>query len=132
MSMLKATVSGPVLLLSALATASPNGSTFISSERQVASLTGTSGQRSLSVTVRGDPTLGAGTQADCELRAVESRRSWHLVPFRSDTMEVDATDLQGVHFSLKSMGDLAFRIETDFGERMCAAGLSFAGTYRRR
>lgn len=130
--MLKATVFVSALLLNALAIASPNESTFIASERQVASLTGASGRRSLSVTVSGDPMLGAGTQADCELRAVESHRSWHFVPFRSETMEVDATDLQGIHFIVKPMGDRAFRIETGFAERMCAAGLSFAGTYRRR
>jgi hypothetical protein len=46
-------------------------------------------------------------------------------------MEVDATDLQGIHFSLKPMGNRAFRIETDFGEKICATGLSFDGTYRR-
>ena len=130
--MLRVTVFGSALFLSVQATASPGGSTFIAGERQVALVSGKSGHRSLSVTVSGDPALGAGTQADCELRAVENGRSWHLVPFTSDTMEVDAKDLHGVHFNVKPMGKRAFRIDTDFGEKFCGSGLSFAGTYRRR
>jgi hypothetical protein len=129
--MLRVTVFVSAVLLSVLATASPHGSTFVAGKRQVAIVTGAAGHRSLSVTVSGDPALGAGTQADCELRAVESHRSWHLVPFTSDTMGVGAKDLQGVQFSVKPMGERAFRIDTDFDEKFCAAGLSFAGTYRK-
>ena len=93
------TVLGSMVLLSGLAIASPHGSTFVAGKNQVALVTGASGHRSLSVTVSGDRALGAGVQADCELRAVESRRSWHLVSFRSDAMEVDAKDLRGVQVS---------------------------------
>lgn len=119
------------LLMSALASATSHALRFVGSNRQVATLAGAVGHRSLAVTVGGDPRLGAGTQADCELRAVESGRSWHLIPFKSDTMEIDAADVHGVHFSLRPMGNRAFRLETDFGEKNCAAGLSFSGTYRR-
>lgn len=129
--MLRLTVLVSTLLLGALATASPRPSTFIASKQKVATITGASGHRSLSIAVSGDPALVAGTQADCELRAVESRHSWHLVPFTSDTMEVGAKELKGVQFTVKPMGERAFRIETDFGEKLCAAGLSFAGTYRK-
>ena len=45
-------------------------------------------------------------------------------------MEVDTKDLRSVQFRLKPIGARAFRIETDFGEKLCAAGLSFTGTYR--
>lgn len=118
------------LLLSGEATAS--GWTFIADKRQVAVVTGASGQRSLTVTVSGDPALGSGTQADCELRAVESGGSWHLIPFASDTMELAAQDLHDVRFKLKWIGARAFQIETDYGPKLCAAGLTFAGTYRRQ
>jgi hypothetical protein len=104
---------------------------FVGEKGQVASLTGVLGHRSVSITIGGDPSLGAATQADCELRAVENRGSWHLIPFTSDTVAVHAKDVRDIRFSLELMDDRAFRIETDFGEKVCAAGLSFGGTYWR-
>lgn len=129
---MKAILVGSMLILGAPASAASHGSRFVGDERQVATLAGVLGHRTLSVIASGDPSLGAGTQADCELRAVEGRRSWHLIPFKSDTMSIDAANLEAVHFSLKPMGNRAFRIRTDFGDKLCAVGLSFSGIYRRR
>jgi hypothetical protein len=130
----RATIAFSALLLSVQACAVDRPSTFVGEGRQEATLTGAPGHRTLSVTVGGSPALGSGTQADCELRAEEdvTHRTWHLVPFASDTMEIDAAAVRAVQFSLKPMANRAFRIETDFGEKFCAVGLSFAGTYRPR
>ena len=105
---------------------------FAGNARQTATMSGALGHRSLSVVVGGDLSKGTGVQADCELRAVETGRSWHLVPFASDAMVISAADIRGVHFRLWPIGKRAFRIDTDYGNKNCAAGLSFNGTYRRR
>ena len=112
--------------------AAPRTSHFTGDARQTATMSGAPGHRSLSIIVGGDLSKGAGVQADCELRAVETGRSWRLVPFASDTMEISAADIRGVHFRLLPVGKSAFRIDTDYGDKNCAAGLSFSGAYRRR
>ena len=119
------------LPLSGQAYAAQRTSRFIGDGRQVAILGGVTGHKTLLVMVGGDPSLKAGTQGDCELRAVESSGSWHLVPFVSDSMEISAADVRGIRFSLRATGRRAFRIDTDFGEKNCAAGLSFVGIYRQ-
>ena len=120
------------LLWSVDASAASQKTHFAGNARQTATMTGTPGHRSLSIIVGGDLSKGAGVQADCELRALENGRSWHLVPFASDTMDIRAGDLRTVRFTMGLVGQRAFRVDTDYGEKNCAPGLSFNGTYRRR
>ena len=119
-------------LWSQQAGSAPRESRFIGKARQAAITSGARGQRSLSIVVGGNLPKGAGVQADCELRAVETGRSWRVVPFKGDTIEIGAEDIRGVHFPLRPIGKRAFRIDTDYGDKNCAAGLSFNGTYRLR
>ena len=105
-------------------------SRFIGNARQVAIMSGPHGHRSLSIIVGGNLSKGAGVQADCELRALETSRSWRLVPFKSETIEIGGDDIRGVRFRLRPIGKRAFRIDTDYGDKNCAAGLSFNGIYR--
>jgi hypothetical protein len=120
--------------LSAQASAARRTTLFAGEARQTAIMTGVPGKRLLSVTALGDPSMGAGIQADCELRAREAgkRGAWHLIPFSSDAMAIEGIDLRNVHFTLRSMTGRTFRIETDFGEKYCGAGLSFTGIYRSK
>jgi hypothetical protein len=129
--MFRTTVFISAILLSTVAAAGSHVSHFVGSKRQIATLTGTVGHRSLSVTVSGYARLGAGIQADCELRAVEAQHLWRLVPFTSDQMDIHAQDVDSIHFNFEPLSNRAFRLETDFGEKNCPAGLSFSGIYRR-
>lgn len=134
--MLRTTVALVSIAVSALwsqqAGSAPRESRFTGNARQAAIMRVTRGQRSLSIIAGGDLSKGAGVQADCELRAVETGRTWRLVPFKSDSIEIGAEDIRGVHFRLRPVGKRAFRIDTDYGDKNCAAGLSFNGTYRLR
>jgi len=117
----------------ACASPPPLASTYVGESRQVGSITGTPGKRLLTIVAAGDAALGAGVQADCELRARETGAAgrWLLIPFKSDTMEVEEADIRGIEFSLNMQSDRTFSIVTDFGERYCGAGLTFSGEYRR-
>jgi hypothetical protein len=108
-------------------------STYVGERGQVGSITGSPGKRSLSIVAAGNAALGAGVQADCELRAKETGAggTWQLVPFKSDTMEVDDRDVRSLRFSLSIQADKTFSIVTNFSERNCGAGLTFSGQYRR-
>ena len=83
----------------------------------MAALTGAPGTSFISISVGGDPALGARAQAHCELRAAEIRRSWHLIPFETDTMSVDPDELEGVHFSVMRLGEQARRCGTRLPKR---------------
>ena len=122
--------------LSAVACASvPSpGAAFLGESGQVATISGAPGERLLSIVAAGNSALGAGVQADCELRAKEDGPSsvWRILPFQSDTMQVTQQDVSQVQFALSPRADGTFSIRTDFGEKNCAVGLSFSGQYRHR
>lgn len=117
----------------ACASSRPSALTYVGENRQVGSMTGKPGKRLLTIVAPGDTALGAGVQADCELRARETgiEGRWQLMPFKSDTMEIDEADIRRLQFSLSAQTDRTFSVVTDFGERHCGSGLTFSGQYRR-
>jgi len=104
---------------------------FRGDARQDAEVTGELGSRFAVIVAHGDPRLGAGMQADCELHAREDgSRVWRLVPFDSEIMRIDAEDIEKTSFLLKWESPKRFVVETDFD--LCAEGINFNGAYRAR
>ncbi|WP_294122495.1 hypothetical protein [Sphingomonas sp.] len=104
---------------------------FEGDARQDAEVTGELGSRSAVIVAHGDPRLGAGMQADCELHASEDRSQvWHLVPFDSEIMRIDAEDIEKTSFLLKWESPKRLVVDTDFD--LCAEGINFNGTYRAK
>lgn len=60
------------------------------------------------------------------------RDTWHLVPFSSEILEVAINDIQSIYFNVKFTSNRSFKIDTNFAEKFCAAGLTFTGNYLRR
>jgi hypothetical protein len=132
----KGTVALSLLMTAALSSAAQTSPAtkrvhFVGGPQQTATMMGKPGSRRLSVMAGGNPSLGAGVPADCELRAREDGRgTWYLIPFESDFMKIDASDLRDVHFKLKMISSRAFSIATDYSQDNCGVGVSFDGTYR--
>jgi len=104
---------------------------FVGPAGQRAEITGRPGSRYLRVVAHGDPSRGAGMGADCEIRAKEDGSgNWHLVPFQSEFMSVEASDIKTTSLSLKWKAPKRFVLDTNFDG--CARDVVFRGTYRLR
>ena len=96
---------------------------------QRAEISGLTGSRTLVLEANGDPSLGAGMPADCELHATEDRAgAWRLVPFESEIMRADTDDIAKSSISLNWLSSTRFVVATDFD--LCGVGIDFNGIYR--